>query len=595
MNAAQLLAHFDRLAEAPDAVPRLRRFILDLAVRGKLVEQDAGDESALNLLKRIHKERAQLLKKGTTRKTLDAVETAEDSRMFDIPSSWAWTSLAEIADFSAGRTPSRHDAVFWNTGDYPWISIRDMKAGETLVNTSETISEFAKLKVFGSEPVPAGTMIMSFKLTIGRISRLGIPSFHNEAIISIRPHLLSLDPYLFKVLPLFAQSGNSKDAIKGATLNRESLSNIPIALPPLAEQHRIVAKVDELMALCDQLEAAQQERERRRDRLAAASLQRLNQPADATPATDQTESAEARQQAQREQQKDHARFHLQNLNRLTTRPEHIKAMRQTILNLAVRGCLLPQDTNNEPAIDLIERIRAEKLRLIKVGTLKKANLVAQIPDEEIQFALPSGWLWVRLGDLLLGDSQNGYSKRPDDAVDGVPILRINAGTVRQDGIVAEEQYKLIGGITPAHRRQYEVRPGDLLACRFNGNRHFVGRISLYTGYLGNSPIYPDKLIRLRLLHEFVLPKLVRHFAESEPVRKDIEGYCATTVGNWGISASNMKDVKIPLPPLAEQHRIVAKVDELMALCDQLEAQLTQSQTDSRRLLEAVLDATLAPA
>ena len=582
MSTVPLLANFDRLAEAPGAVPRLRRFILDLAVRGKLVEQDAGDESAF---------------KAGRRHDTQAVGPNLNVLKQPLPARWAWMTIDQIADVSSGTTPSRDVTEYYSQNGTPWVT-----SGETsnayIRKTAQHVSDRA-LKETSLKLYPPGTLIVAMYgegKTRGQVAELSIAATTNQACAAL---VLKLDDVGHRrYVKLFFQKIYEEIralASGGAqpNLNGGKIKSTLIPLPPLAEQHRIVAKVDELMALCDQLEAAQQERERRRDRLASASLQRLNQPTEVNPATDQTEPAEARQQAQREQQKDYARFHLQNLNRLTTRPEHIKAMRQTILNLAVRGCLLPQDTNNEPAIDLIERIRAEKLRLIKVGTLKKANLVAQIPDEEIQFALPSGWLWVRLGDLLLGDSQNGYSKRPDDAVDGVPILRISAGTVRQDGIVAEEQYKLIGGITPAHRRQYEVRPGDLLACRFNGNRHFVGRISLYTGYLGNSPIYPDKLIRLRLLHEFVLPKLVRHFAESEPVRKDIEGYCATTVGNRGISASNMKDVKIPLPPLAEQHRIVAKVDELMALCDQLEAQLTQSQTDSRRLLEAVLEAAIA--
>lgn len=206
--------------------------------------------------------------------------------------------------------------------------------------------------------------------------------------------------------------------------------------------------------------------------------------------------------------------------------------------------------------------------------------------------LPSNWR-VRISDLMMGDSQNGYGKKPDEAPDGIPILRISAGTVRQDGIVAEEEHKLIGGLSPAVQAQYQLKPGDLLACRFNGNRHFVGRLSLYLGYLGINPIYPDKLIRLRLLSDYALPKLVCCFAESDLVRKDIESYCATTVGNWGISASNMKDVKLPLPPLAEQQRIVAKVEELLAVCDRLEAQLATAQTDRRRLLEAVLHETLA--
>ena len=122
-----------------------------------------------------------------------------------------------------------------------------------------------------------------------------------------------------------------------------------------------------------------------------------------------------------------------------------------------------------------------------------------IDANEVPSRLPETWVWVRLGDLLLGDSQNGYSKKPDDAIDGIPILRISAGTVRKDGIVAEEEHKLIGGVQPTHQEQYQLQPGDLLACRFNGNRSFVGRLSLYLGYLGIKPIYPDKLIRLAAL------------------------------------------------------------------------------------------------
>jgi type I restriction enzyme S subunit len=161
--------------------------------------------------------------------------------------------------------------------------------------------------------------------------------------------------------------------------------------------------------------------------------------------------------------------------------------------------------------------------------------------------------------------------------------------------VAEEEHKLIGGVSPSQQEQYQLQPGDLLACRFNGNRSFVGRLALYLGYLGIKPIYPDKLIRLRLLSKLVLPKLVRCFAESSVVRRDIEGYCATTVGNWGISASNLKEVKIPLPPLAEQHRIVAKVDELMALCDQFEAAKTEREQSRDRLVAASLHRLNSPA
>jgi hypothetical protein len=166
-------------------------------------------------------------------------------RPHELPATWRWVRFGNIVDFSAGRTPSRNDTSFWNTGDFAWISIADMEDGKTVAATKETVSSKARANVFKCEPEAPGTMIMSFKLTIGKIARLGIAAFHNEAIISIRPHLDKLDPFLFKVLPDFARGGDTKGAIKGATLNRASISNISIPLPPLAEQHRIVAKIDE--------------------------------------------------------------------------------------------------------------------------------------------------------------------------------------------------------------------------------------------------------------------------------------------------------------------------------------------------------------
>ena len=318
MNAEHLLAHFDRIADAPDAIPRLRRFVLDLAVRGKLVPQDPNDEPASELLKRILTEKARLVKAGKTGKDKVLPTIKIDEVPFRIPGKWCWVRFGNIADFSAGRTPPRNEPSFWNTGDYPWISIADMNDSETLTATRETVSKASAKRIFRSDPQQVGTIIMSFKLTIGKIARLGIPAYHNEAIISIRLYVAHLDPYLFKVLPFFARQGNTKGAIKGETLNRESLSNLLFPLPPLAEQHRIVAKVDELMAFCDRLEAARVEREATRDRMATASLARLNAP-DPDPATFQ----------------NHAAFALNNLTPLTTRPDQIKALRQTILNLAV--------------------------------------------------------------------------------------------------------------------------------------------------------------------------------------------------------------------------------------------------------------------
>ena len=254
MNTKRLLSLFDRVVDEPDAVSRLRRFVLKLAIRGKLVEQGQEDEPASDLIKRIAAEKARLAKSGIDRKSRSIPPVG--SPPFSVPLTWRWVRFGDIVEFSGGRTPPRSETSFWNTGDFAWVSIADMNDGETVQTAKETVSDLARFNVFKADPAAPGTMIMSFKLTIGKIARLGIPAFHNEAIISIRPYLSDLDQFLFKVLPDLARGGDTKSAIKGATLNRKSISNIMVPLPPLAEQHRIVEKVDELMCLSSRLEAS---------------------------------------------------------------------------------------------------------------------------------------------------------------------------------------------------------------------------------------------------------------------------------------------------------------------------------------------------
>jgi type I restriction enzyme S subunit len=133
-----------------------------------------------------------------------------------------------------------------------------------------------------------------------------------------------------------------------------------------------------------------------------------------------------------------------------------------------------------------------------------------------------------------------------------------------------------------------------MACRFNGNKQFVGRLTIFTDYLGLDAVYPDKLIRIRVAPTLTVPAFIQLAGDSDIVRNDVEAACATTVGNWGISASNLKEVRFPLPPFAEQRRIVAKVGELMALCDRLEASIVTAGARRCRLLEALLGEALAP-
>lgn len=502
MNADVLLEHFHRLGDAPDAVPRLRQFVLELAIGGKLAPRTTA---------------------------------------------WQPTTLGELGEWGSGGTPNKAFQQYYG-GDIPWLVIGDLNGG--LVTSAETHITQAGLENSSAKMVEPGTVLIAMYGSIGKLGIAGIRCATNQAIAHCVPNerVVARD-YLVVVLKSMQAALLSKgQGIAQQNISQKILKAHPLELPPLPEQHRIVAKVDELMALCDRLEAAQQEREQRRTRLTAASWQALTTESDPNA----------------------ARFALEQLPALTTRPQQIAALRQTILDLAVRGRLVKQDEKDEPAEELLKKIAKEK----------------EVIEGPIE--LPSSWAWVRIGNILDGDSQNGFSKKPDDAPDGIPILRISAGTVRTDALVAEEEYKLIGGITAKQREQYGLRDGDLLACRFNGNKAAVGRLTLFSNYLGIDPIYPDKLIRLRLDKRLCIPALLRSFGQSTIVRQGVEAYCATTVGNWGISATNLKEVLVPLPPLAEQRRIVTKVDELMRLCDALEAALVRGEAVKGRLLEAVL-------
>ena len=256
-----------------------KKAILQEAVQGKLVPQIAAEGNAKDLLEEIRKEKlshgfansygicdgknkktkkSDLRSKSQIRVTKKELpEITEDEIPFEIPENWCWCRLGEIVNYKMGKTPPRAESEWWgNKEDTPWISIADMVADGHINKTKEFMSWKAIKEVFNNTVSKAGTLIMSFKLTVGRVSILDIDATHNEAIISIYPYIDSdycTRNYLFKVLPLLSQNGETKDAIKGRTLNSTSLSNMLIPLPPLNEQKRIVDAIEKLLPLCERL------------------------------------------------------------------------------------------------------------------------------------------------------------------------------------------------------------------------------------------------------------------------------------------------------------------------------------------------------
>lgn len=557
MTPERLLAHYEKIADAPDAIARLRRFILDLAVRGKLVPQNPSDEPASELLKRIAAEKARLVKAGEIRKPKPL--PAVDEPPFGLPQNWRWTRIREV-------TSDRGQEVPKSRFTYIDVTAIDKEAGivadPKVLKASEAPSRARKITRKGDVIY---SCVRPYLLNVAVIEKDFEPApIASTAFAILNGHGLVLPRYLWIVLrsPFMVkcveqnQRGQAYPAINDA-----DFAVLPFPLPPLAEQHRIVAKVDELMALCDRLEAARAEREATRDRLTAASLARLNAPDPETFRAD-------------------ARFALDALPALTTRPDQIKALRQTILNLAVRGKLVPQDPNDEPASELLKRIAAEKARLVKAGKIKPPKDIP--PLEEVPFPPPSGWRWSLVAEVGLLSPRN---EAPDDQqASFIPMSLIPAEYGSAHGQEVRPWGEIKKGYT--HFANGDVGLAKITPCFENGKstvfRDLVGGIGAGTTELHIiRPIFVDANYLLIFLKS-------PHFIETGIQRM------TGTAGQKRVPFEYFAYSPFPLPPLAEQHRIVAKVDELMTLCDRLEASLATADDIRRRLLEALLAEALAP-
>ena len=550
MNAHRLLAQYEKIADAPNAIPRLRRFILDMAVRGKLVPQDPNDEPASELLKRIGVEKARLVKAKLIKRPKQLESVEHDDTEFCIPSSWCWTRLGEVTSYTQrGKSPkyaSADGSPVVSQKCVQWHGLDLDKAWKITYQSLVTYEDIRFLREGDLLWNSTGTG------TIGRIIRLIDP-----------PEKLVCDSHVTVVRCLFVSSeyirtwlrtgnvyGLIEERAAGSTnqveLTAQMALNQVVPLPPLAEQHRIVAKVDELMALCDRLAAARTERETRRDRLAAASLARLNAP-DPDLAVFQ----------------DQAAFALDNLTQLITRADQIKALRQTILNLAVRGKLVEQDPNDETASELLKR---RKIAVSSAGP----------------FELPASWAWVNVGAVAVARLGKMLDKAKNKGTPRKYLRNINVRWFDFDlSDLLEMRFE------DSELPEFTLQFGDVLICE--GGE--PGRAAVWDGR--EDDIYFQKAIhRIRFLNIVDSSFFVKALRASADDGRLAEYFTGTGIKHF--TGKGLAGYLFPLPPLPEQHRIVVKVDELMALCDRLEASLTSGDDTRRRLLDALLHEALAP-
>ncbi|WP_064485019.1 restriction endonuclease subunit S [Xanthomonas arboricola] len=552
-----LLTHnLPMLAGAPNGIKKLRELILELAVRGKLVPQDPNDEPASELLKRIAEEKARLVAEGKIKKQKPLADINANGVPFEIPVTWEWARLGEITNF--GITVKKEEIP-----EDAWVlDLEDIEKDTSKLLQKACLKERNSLSDKNSF-TKGDVLYGKLRPYLNKVLVADEDGFCTTEILPFRCYGPFVAHYFMGALksPYFLGYVNARSyGMKMPRLGTEDGRQAFFPLPPLAEQHRIVAKVDELMALCDRLEARQADAGSAHAQLVQALLDSL------THARDSEDFAQSWQRL------------AEHFHTLFTTESSIDALKQTLLQLAVMGKLVPQYPNDESASEFLKRIAEEKARLVLEGRIKRQSPLADVAEEEKLFALPSSWVWVRLeGIAQVGTGATPLRTNPK-YFDPATVNWLTSGETSQDFIRVTEQKVSSLALTETNLTVY---PPHTLIIAMYGQGKTRGQISeLLIDACTNQACAAIQLFDPNPSHR----RYVKHFFVKS---YDDLRMLAAGGAQPNLNLGKIKDSVIPLPPLAEQHRIVAKVDQLMALCDQLKSRLSEARQVNEHLANAL--------
>ncbi|EHU4959121.1 restriction endonuclease subunit S [Vibrio parahaemolyticus] len=548
-------------------VKKLRELILELAVRGKLVPQDPNDEPASVLLERIAAEKAKLVKAKKIKKQKSLGQVSKDEELFDTPTGWAWTRISEIAEISPRNSTTDDDAE---------VSFVPMP----LITTNYDGSHGSEKRIW-KEIKKGYTHFQDGDIALAKIT----PCFENSkaAVFSgleggvgagttelhvARPLSDCINPLfvlLYLKAPIFLKVGETKmtGSAGQKRVPKDFFSENPLPFPPSNEQHRIVAKVDELMTLCDQLEQQTEASIEAHQVLVTTLLDTLTYSADAD-----------------ELMQNWARIS-EHFDTLFTTEESIDQLKQTILQLAVMGKLVPQDPSDEPAAKLLERIAEEKASLIKEKIIRKPKKMKDWVELDRPFALEDGAEWVRLGDLCftVADGPH-FSPQYVEKNEGVPFL--STRNISSSNIDMESAKYVSHEDHEEFCKRVKVKKGDVLYTK--GGTTGIAKVndldvefSVWV-HLAVLQIPNDKLLNEYLALALNSPHC---YIQSQTYTNGI--------GNKDLGLTRMINITLPLYPLNKQYRIVEKANTLIVICDQLKARLKESQSTQQYLTDAIVE------
>ncbi|EFF9437149.1 restriction endonuclease subunit S [Escherichia coli] len=547
-------------------IKKLRELILELAVRGKLVPQDPNDEPASELLKRIAAEKAELVKQGKIKKQKPLPEISEEEKPFELPEGWEWVTFSHLGYFFGGKTPSKMKDEYWG-GTIPWVTPKDMKTN-LIVDSEDKVTPLA-LEDGLTKVSPGSILFVARSGILRRIFPVAITSIEctvNQDIKVLSPFFSDISYYILLMMNGFERyiiENLTKTGTTVESLLFEDFISHPFMIPPFAEQNRILSTVKKLMSLCDQLEQQSLTTLDAHQQLVETLLGTL------------TDSQNAEELAE-----NWARIS-EHFDTLFTTEASVDALKQTILQLAVMGKLVPQDPNDEPASELLKRIAQEKAQLVKEGKIKKQKPLPPISDEEKPFELPEGWEWCRLNDIS-SKITDGDHKTPPRIAEGYKLL--SAKNIR-DGYLDYNNCDYISAIDYEKSRERCLpEKGDLLIVSVGGT---IGRSSLIKDCSDFALVRSVAIIKPLLIE----PEYLKLAMDSKLLQSMIHSHKRGGAQPC-LYLGEISKFLFPTPPLAEQRNIVNKVSILMEKCRFLFLGLQSAQQTQLHLADALTDAAI---
>ncbi|EBY6523067.1 restriction endonuclease subunit S [Salmonella enterica subsp. enterica serovar Livingstone] len=550
-------------------IKKLRELILELAVRGKLVPQDPNDEPASVLLERIAAEKAELMKQGKIKKQKPLPEISEEEKPFELPVGWEWVTFSHLGHFFGGKTPSKMKDEYWG-GTIPWVTPKDMKTN-LIVDSEDKVTSLA-IEDGLTKVSPGSILFVARSGILRRIFPVAITSIEctvNQDLKVLSPFLSEISYYIRLMMNGFERyivENLTKTGTTVESLLFDDFISHPFMIPPFAEQNRILSTVKKLMSLCDQLEQH-----------SLTSLDAHQQLVE-TLLTTLTDSQNADELAE-----NWARIS-EHFDTLFTTEPSIEALKQTILQLAVMGKLVPQDPNDEPASELLKRIAQEKAQLVKDGKIKKQKPLPPISEEEKPFELPEGWEWCRLEEIAYIFSGNAFKSEDFNESAGTKCIKITNVGVHE---FIESQDYLPSDFNKSYHN-FRVYSGDMI-------------IAMTRPYISSGLkicICPDNYHNA-LLNQRVCAIRLSHFSEYYYLFLKslfVLMHYQDRFNNSGLQPNlKMADIShllIPVPPENEQNKIQNKINALYTMIETLLELTKSAQQTQLHLADALTDAAI---